>query len=105
MEQTDKRKVLLFNIIAESCKVDKTFSKHETLRTHFVKRHPKDSVQKFSFENNEDIGLTNTTNIQNIAQETFVKQFPCNNGNLKIEEKEYNKEKSYRFNDKTIFLN
>lgn len=65
----------------KSCKIEKLFSKYETLRTHFVRRHSQVSVQETSMENN-DISLTNTTNIQNIIVETVAEQLPCDNGNI-----------------------
>lgn len=69
----------------KSCKVEKTFSRYEALRTHFVRRHSRNSIQKTLLENNEDTGLINITNdinIQNIAQETLAEQLPCDNGNI-----------------------
>jgi len=79
----------------KSCKIEKPFCRHETLRTHFVRRHSQFSVQEILLENN-DINTTdniqnniqnnediNTTdNVQNIIQETFAEQLPCNNENV-----------------------
>ena len=71
--------------LLKSCKIEKSFSRYETLRTHFTRKHLQVNVQvllqETSIENN-DINLTNTTNIQNIIEEIVAEQLPCDNGNI-----------------------
>jgi len=55
------------------------------LRTHFIRRFSQVNVQILlqgtSIENN-DINLTNITNIQNIIEETVTERLPCDNENI-----------------------
>jgi len=55
------------------------------LRTHFIRRFLQVNVQILlqgtSIENN-DINLTNITNIQNIIEETVAEWLPCDNENI-----------------------
>jgi len=65
----------------KSCKIEKLFSRYETLRTHFVRRHSQANIQQTLLKDNEDIRLINTTDVQNM-QEIFAEHLPCDNENL-----------------------
>jgi len=66
----------------KSCQIEKSFSRYETLRTHFVRRHSQDSVQETLLENNKDIRPIDTASIQNSNEEIVAEQLSCNNENL-----------------------